>query len=87
MQYILTQAEYDHLVLCQQNHAIAKREALQKLCTDAANHIPIVHEWAPNDPPAPWGCILDESGNNRGGYCDECPAQKICPHDGKEFSQ
>lgn len=87
MQYILTQQEYDDLRRAKGVLETAEKNELQKLCTDAANHIPIMRDWAPNQPPAPWGCILDESSPNHGGYCDDCPAQAICPHDGKEFSQ
>lgn len=87
MQYILTQAEYDELRRAQGVLTTAKNAELQKLCTDAANHIPITRDWAPTEPPAPWGCILDESSSNHGGYCDDCPAQRICPHNGKEYSQ
>ena len=31
--------------------------------------------------------ILDERSPNHGGYCDDCPARRICPHDNKEWSQ
>ena len=87
MQYILTQAEYDDLRRAQGVLTTAKNAELQKLCTDAANHIPIAREWVPNDQPAPWGCILDKRSPNHGGYCDDCPARRICPHDNKEWSQ
>lgn len=87
MQYILTQAEYDDLCRAQFMLTTARESELQRLCTDAANHIPITRGWAPNDPSAPWGCILDESSQNHGGYCDDCPARRICPHDKKEWSQ
>ncbi|MFN4121309.1 hypothetical protein [Acidovorax sp.] len=87
MQYILTQEEYDALRRDQGVRVTNRKAELQKLCTDAANHIPIVRDWAPNEPPAPWGCILDEGSPNYRGYCDDCPAKQICPHDGKEYSQ
>ena len=87
MQYILTQAEYDELRRAQGVITTAKKSELQKLCTDAANHIPITRDWAPNEPPAPWGCILDESSPNHGGYCDDCPAKEVCPHDYKVWSK
>ena len=87
MQYILTQAEYDDLCRAQFRLTTARESELQRLCTDAANHIPITRGWAPNDPSAPWGCILDESSPNHCGYCDDCPARRICPHDKKEWSQ
>lgn len=88
MQYILTQAEYDDLRRAQGVLDTAKKAALQKLCTDAANWIPVPRPWAHGDKtPAPWGCILDESSQNHSGYCDDCPARNICPHDDKEWSQ
>ena len=87
MQYILTQAEYDDLRRAQSVLTTAKTAKLQKLCTDAANHIPITRDGAQNEPSAPWGCILDKSSPNYGGYCDDCPAQEVCPRDNKEWSK
>ena len=86
MQYILTQAEYDALRSKQAAQLQASKEELQALATKAALHIPVTLSWRPEVPPAPWGCILADPANNP-GYCDECPAQLICPHDGKEWSQ
>lgn len=87
MQYILTQEEYDGLRRAQGVMQTNKQADLQKLCSAAANHIPIAREWAPNEQPAPWGCILDRESPNYRGYCDECPAQSVCPHEYKEWSQ
>ena len=86
MQYILTQAEYDELRRAQGVLTTNSKAELQKLCNDAANHIPITRHWAPNEPPAPWGWCIDKSSQNYGGYCENCPAQKLCPHDFKEWS-
>ncbi|BEP96992.1 hypothetical protein GmRootA79_53770 (plasmid) [Acidovorax sp. A79] len=85
MQYILTQAEYDALRAEQMVNLTASKDELQKLCTTAAKHIPVSLPWAPRRAPVPWGCILDPA--TQPVYCDECPAQAICPHDGKEWSQ
>lgn len=85
MQYILTQAEYDALRNKQAEQIKANKEALQALATKAALHIPVPHQLHPSEPPSPWGCILDEESNPC--YCDDCPAQLICPHEGKEWSQ
>lgn len=87
MQYILTQEEYDDLRRAQGVMQTNKQADLQKLCSAAANHIPIVREWAPNEQPAPWGCILDSESPNYRGYCDDCPAQSVCPHEYKEWGQ
>lgn len=83
MQYILTQQEYDALKAEQATSLRASKEELQKLATAAALHIPV--SWGADVPAAPWGCILVKDRDP--GYCDECPAQRICPHPGKEWSQ
>lgn len=88
MQYILTQQEYDELRGEQRAKLLSNKAELQKLCTAAANHVPVPRPWAMGDKtPAPWGCILDPNSPNHDGYCDDCPAQGLCPHDGKEYSQ
>lgn len=97
MQYILTQAEYDEL---KHRQSPEQRNELQKLCTLAANHVPIEVPWSPSDL-RPWGCILSKPSEVRGahsylggylthggrfvGYCDLCPALHVCPHDNKQF--
>ena len=86
MQYILTQQEYDDLRRAQGALETVKKEALQKLCTEAANHIP-VKRWGRTSDSRPWGCILDGESPNYDGYCDECPAQAVCPHEDKDWSQ
>ena len=86
MQYILTQQELDALQREKRLRTDGERAKLQAICTLAANHIPIVVEWHPDKTPAPWGCILGPQ-SPRPEYCDYCPAQEVCPHDGKEWSQ
>ncbi len=90
MQYLLSQQEFDDLRQVAKQRALVQREELQKLCTLAAQHIPVVRDWAPESSPEsplrPWGCILGPREQDP-GYCDDCPCQKICPHMGKEFSQ
>lgn len=97
MQYILTQAEYGQL---KHHQSPAYKAELQKLCTLAANHVPVEVPWVPGKP-GPWGCILLTAkdleghhwtfhggylkGNQFIGYCDLCPAQQVCPHDNKQF--
>ena len=87
MQYILTQDEYDELRRAQDVLATDKKADLQKLCTDAANHIPVSPPWAQQSTPEPWGCILNEGVRIRAAYCDHCPARHVCPYDYKEWSQ
>ena len=86
MQYLLTQQEYDALHREKRLRTDAQTAELQKLCTLAAQHIPIVLEWRRDKPPSPWGCILGPREQNP-GYCDDCPSKQVCPHDGKEWSQ
>lgn len=84
MQYILTQEEYDDLRRAQGVLTTNRKDALQRLCTEAANHIPVSVDWKPNEPPSPWGCILTSSHES---YCDHCPAIEVCPNEYKEYSQ
>ena len=85
MQYILTDAEYNDLVAQKRAVYFESTAALQELCTLAAKHIPVTPGWRSAEKPEPWGCILDSETNP--GYCDECPAQKICPLGRKEWSK
>jgi hypothetical protein len=86
MQYLLTQQEYEALHREKRLRTDGQTAELQKLCTLAAQHIPIVVEWSSDKTPQPWGCILGPREQHP-GYCDKCPAQKVCPHEGKEWSK
>lgn len=86
MQYVLTQQEYDALLREKKLRTASQTAELQTLCTLAAMHVPVPRPWADDKTPAPWGCILGPAEKNP-GYCDDCPAQKLCPHEGKEWSQ
>lgn len=86
MQYLLTEAEYNGLKQDQITKLLASAEKLQAICTLAAQHIPVAHDWSSDKTPRPWGCILGPRKQNP-GYCDECPVSEICPHQGKEWSQ
>lgn len=86
MQYLLTQQEYEEMRREKNLRTDGQVAELQKLCTLAAQHIPIVVEWGTDKTPRPWGCILGESEQDP-GYCDRCPAQDVCPHEGKEWSK
>ena len=86
MQFLLTQQEYDALHQQQRLITESHQAELQALCTMAAQHIPVVAVWGGDKTPRPWGCILGPQPQNP-GYCDECPAQKVCPHEYKEWSK
>jgi hypothetical protein len=55
MQYLLTQQEYDALHRDKLLRTEGQTAELQKLCTLAAQHIPIVVEWSSDKTPRPWG--------------------------------
>ncbi|MEN9437906.1 MAG: Aeromonas virus 65 [Pseudomonadota bacterium] len=86
MQYILTQQEYEALQRDKKLRTEGQTEELQAFCTLAAMHIPVPRPWAQDKTPAPWGCILGPREQDP-GYCDDCPAQNLCPSKGKEWSQ
>ena len=86
MQYLLTQQEYDALRDTKRRLSEEQETDLQALCTLAAQHIPVVVEWRSDKTPRPWGCILGPREQNP-GYCDQCPAQEVCPYKGKEWSK
>lgn len=84
MQYLLSQEEMDALkARAMRGDAAPDKEALQKLCTLAADHAPAYRNWDKDDT-SPWGCIL--SAQNF-GYCDDCPVKEICPHPHKRWSK
>ena len=85
MQYVLTEVEYQSLVARKTERDQKATEELQALCTLAAKHIPVSVSWMRDRDPMPWGCILDDYQATP--YCDECPARKVCPYEGKEYSQ
>jgi hypothetical protein len=86
MQYILTEEEYNELVSRKKKIDIEAQNKLQEFCTLAAKHIPAQREWDPDDK-SPWGCVLEKGDEGQNGYCDDCPAQDICPYHYKEWSQ
>lgn len=85
MQYILSEEELQALRKLAQEAEVKNAVELQELCILAALHVPIERRWAPERPPAPWGCILVKKHDP--GYCDDCPAKKVCPHPSKRFSK
>jgi hypothetical protein len=87
MQYLLTQQEYDELQRAKQQRAKAQTAELQKLCTLAAQHVPVAVSCFGVETLRPWGCILDSDPEKNPGYCDLCPAQDLCPSERKEWSK
>jgi hypothetical protein len=61
---------------------LPKLNDLQKFCTMVADTLPIKVSW--REQARPWGCILTKEDE---WYCDECPAEHICPNQDKEWSQ
>lgn len=80
MMYILTQEEFDALQERNQKITEDARKILQDLCTRVANYEVLTEGWARGEP---WGCILTKTSE----YCDECPAEKVCPYEYKERSK
>ncbi len=85
MQYLLNASEFAQLQQCAITAEVKHKTELQELCTLAAIYVPVPRPWAGDEPPAPWGCIL--SPEHDPGYCDDCPAQKLCPYERKRYSQ
>lgn len=86
MQILLTEAEYNELKSQKRERISASKAELQRLCTLAAQHIPVPCDWSEDKAPRPWGCIIGPREQDP-GYCDDCPVGAICPHTGKEWSQ
>ena len=85
MQYILSEKEYKEFMSrvkadVHQNTL----NKLQKMCTLAANHVPIYRSWDENDK-SPWGCDL--KNGEKSDYCDECPSSIYCPYKDKRWSK
>lgn len=82
MQYLLSEEEYDALLkLRKEQKQLPSIENLQKFCTFVADHMPVQSGWYKGKP---WGCIITRKEE---WYCDDCPAEKICPYNGKEWSK
>lgn len=89
MQYILTQEE-----MSEKNKIISDYYKLQKIlpsvedlqefCTYVADNLPSWKGWDGKAEARPWRCVLTVKKDH---YCDECPAQKICPKKDKEWSK
>lgn len=85
MMYVLNEHEFKVLNEAKRARQAADAEALQRVCTLAAQHVPVVVSWSHDKTPRPWGCILDPGSNP--GYCDCCPVSEVCPCQQKEWSK
>jgi hypothetical protein len=78
MQYLLNEEEYAELKRQMSAKAMAASNRLQEICTLAAQHIPVPHNWSIDKTPRPWGCILAAPSPS---YC----VSEICPNPCKEW--
>lgn len=84
MQYLLTAEELAGLQeRAKRGDKAPDEKALQSLCSLVADHAPVEDGWKAG---TPWGCILTRK-DKHGWYCDECPAQDVCPHPYKRWSK
>ena len=82
MQFLLTEEEYEALLKrATAGDKAPKPEHLQQLCTVVANHVPVQAGLMKGKP---WGCIITVKDLT---YCDECPAQGLCPYPYKRWSK
>ena len=75
MQYVLTEEEYKELVDAKKKALKDVENTLQKLCTIAADNLPVKVYWSKEM--EPWKCI--HSVKEHEWYCDNCPVQDVCP--------
>ena len=101
MQYILSEEEYKALKTDAdrgkrfEGHTTVHmtRKQLQDLCTKIADTMPVKWGWGKPDTPKPWGCVItaqktaEAEGGSGEWYCDTCPVQRLCPYEGKSWSQ
>jgi len=85
MQYLLSDVEYRSLLEANERGAAEQKATLQDLCTKVACYMPAGVEWIGKE--NPWGCILAEDEEKRTEHCDECPVQKQCPCERKDWSK
>jgi hypothetical protein len=87
MQFLLSESEYEDLLINKTHKIDLEKDKLQKLCTKIANEMPILY-WDHTEK-STWDCILDDAGKELRGehYCDECPVQEICPYEDKQWSK
>lgn len=82
MHYILTEEEMeDYRKRARALDEFPSRENLQKFCTTVADNMPVKSGWKKGQI---WGCILTREDE---WYCDDCPAEKVCPYPNKAWSK
>lgn len=81
MQYILTEEEYNSLVDKRSTDDKKLVARLQEACTIIADTQVITKGWAKG---RVWGCVLSTYEEH---YCDECPAEHLCPLENKAWSK
>lgn len=82
MKYLLDQEEFDALdKRAKAGDKAPNKKKLQEFCTMVANSLPVKGGWMDGKI---WGCILTSDDE---WYCDDCPAQEICPNSYKEWSK
>lgn len=88
MQYILTEQEYKDLTeAARLGRRAPSKKDLQEVCTNLANSMVLKSGWKKGKV---WGCILSVKKNSDCDdewYCDECPAQGVCPYPNKSYSK
>ena len=83
MQYILSQEEMaDTSKKLEAASRLPSVKKLQAFCTMVANTLVLTSGWRKG---SVWGCILTEKEEE--WYCDDCPAQEVCPYDAKHWSK
>jgi len=91
MNYILTQGEYDRLMLKGENAEKELADTLMDLCQRVADSEKSIkpYDWKEGDELIAYTCILTRiaEGSHMYIYCDTCPVRKICPYPHKEWSK
>jgi len=83
MQYTLTEDEYRALVDVKHISEQKEKDELQKLCTLAAEYVPM-NQFKAGESARPHGCVLSHGNCLR---CDGCPVISLCPLKPKNFSK
>lgn len=82
MRYILDEEELQELRDKAKGVGIEVSQTLQTACSLIADKVPVEEGLYKGQI---WGCILTTRTSFQ--YCDNCPARKLCPHEGKRWSK
>lgn len=85
MKYLLDEKEYNALKDAIDDEKQKNKRVIQKLCTMVCNNMPVKF-WGHSEAKI-WGCIIKEEFGSYDCYCDECPVQKECPYEWKNYSK